>query len=148
MNTRSGFTIFELLIAVAIVGILASVAVVSGRQVLQDQQQNAALNTLQQSIWQGATSAAARGASTELVRSGNQFSVRRQDNKRVLRRFELAKSVTSNLPQGVVLRFTPPGKIDPASMQNLPATLTLTTKRATYKLTLSLIGEVKHEVIP
>ncbi len=146
MKGHHGFTILELLIVTAIMGTVLGLSFFGGRDILQGQQENAALNSLQQSIWQGATTAAARGTPTELVRSGSRLVVRRSDTQTVLRRFDLGNDVTTNLPDGQVLTFTPPGKIDLASLQALPSPLLVKTPKKTYELTISLIGEVHMKV--
>lgn len=140
-----GFSVVELLIAVAIIGVLAGVGFVSGRQILQGQQNRSAINTIQQSVWQGATAAASRGITAELFRNGRVLQVRNQATSAVIRSFELPPDVVFNLPDGASLVFTPPGKIDLGSMANLPS-LTLQANGKTYSLQVSLIGEVKVEL--
>ncbi|MBW7929664.1 MAG: prepilin-type N-terminal cleavage/methylation domain-containing protein, partial [Fimbriimonadaceae bacterium] len=73
-----GFSLSEILIVLAIVGTLAGVGFVFGRQILQGQQNRSAINTVQQSVWQGATAAASRGITAELFRNGRVLQVRNQ----------------------------------------------------------------------
>jgi len=127
----------------AIVGTLAGIGFVSGRQILRGQQNRSALVTLQQSIWQGATAAAAHGVPTELVRNGNHLTVQPVGGGSAFRTFELPATVTTNLPEGASLVFTPPGRIDPATLQALPDPLTLDANGVGYRLEISLIGEVR-----
>lgn len=148
---RAGFTLIELLIVLAIIGIIGAIGVFNGRRALQSQQEQAAIVSIQQSVWQAATAAAARGVETELVRSGESFVVQYADEEnqtRTLRSFELPESVSTNLPQGRVLSFTPPGKIDAATLQSLPDPVVVTTSDKTTTLMISLIGEVKAARAP
>ncbi len=144
-RSAAGFTLIELLIVMAILGAISGVAFVSGRQILRGQQEQAAINTVQQSIWQGATAAASRGIRAELFRNGTTIQVRNSADLSVIRAFDLPANVTFNLPEGVSLLFTPPGKIDIASLDALPKPLTLVANDRTYELQISLIGEVKAE---
>lgn len=144
----AGVTLIELLMVVAIVGILGGVGFVSGRAIIRGQQQRSGVASFQQSIWQGATAAASRGIRTELVRSGQELRIRDADSGAILRSFELPAGVTSNLPQGTSLVFTPPGKVDAATLAALPDPLTLSANGTTYHATVSLIGEVDLEAAP
>jgi len=144
MTGRSkGFTLLELLIVVAIVGVVLGIGFINGRETLRKQEESAALRTVQQSVWQGATSAASRGIRTKLVKSGDNLIISDTDNNKI-RTFELPKDMTTNLPEGDILIFTPPGKVDETSLAQL-SNLTITVNGKTYKLTISLIGEVKAE---
>lgn len=146
----SGFTVFELLIVVAVAAVVLGVGFVGGRQVLAGQEGVSSINTLQQSVWQGATLAASRGIPTELHRAGERLEVRAAapGSNAVLRTFELAGSIDTNLPEGLVLVFTPPGKVDPASLAALPDPLWFKGNGKKHVLTFSLIGEVKVEALP
>lgn len=138
---RAGFSLIELLILLAILGLIAGVIALNGRRVLAGQQQKAAIESVRQSVWNGATAAASRGKTMELYRTATALEVR--DGKAVLQTFALPASVTTNLPMGQVLLFTPPGEVDPATLQALPSPLTMTVNGRTYTLQVSLIGEVK-----
>lgn len=140
---HAGFSIIELLILLAILGLIAGVIAVNGRRVLAGQQEKAALTSVRQSVWEGATAAASRGVSTELVRTPSGLEVREAGSATPLRTFDIPSSVTTNMPMGQVLTFTPPGRVDLASLQALPSPLTLTVNGHTFKLQVSLIGEVK-----
>ena len=74
MHSR-GFTMLEVLIVIAIIGIVAGMGVVSGRKVAQRQNQNAASRSIQQLFWQGATGAAARGVEVTLERNDDVFTL-------------------------------------------------------------------------
>jgi prepilin-type N-terminal cleavage/methylation domain-containing protein len=145
----AAFSIIELLIVLAILGLIAGVVAVNGRRVLAGQQEKAALNSVRQSVWEGATAAAARGTDTELVHTTSGLEVREVGSATALRTFALPASVTTNLPAPsgangtVVLKFTPPGRVDLATLRSLPDPLTLTVNGHTFKLQVSLIGEVK-----
>ena len=146
MRDHAGFSILELLVVIAIIAILGTIGATNGRRIAQDRTAEASLTTVQQSIWQGATAAASRGATIELVRTGAGLTLRDADSGATIRSWELDATVTTTLPEGVVLRFLPPGKVDPATLSALPDDLTLTTLNHTYRLDVSLIGEVRAEV--
>jgi prepilin-type N-terminal cleavage/methylation domain-containing protein len=144
VRTRIGFTLIELLVVVAILGIVLGIAAFGGRGIAQGARERAALNTVQQSVWQGATLAAARGFRTELCRAGTELAIRRVETDpcvgAVLRRFEIDGAVSLSFDEGSVMVFTPPGTIDPAT---LPDSVTLVAGGSTYVLDVSLIGEVR-----
>ncbi len=146
VRAANGITVLELLIVVAILGILAGLVAINGRRVLQGQEERAAITSIQQTVWQGATAAAARGVVVRLTRSGDEFVLSDTDSGAVLKRFELPRNVTSNWPDGQELEFTPPGKVDVDTLDALPDPLTVTTSTRTTGLTISLIGEVRAEV--
>ena len=148
-RTRAaGFTLIELLMVLAIVGVLGGIGFVSGRAIIRGQQSRSGLSSLQQSVWQGATAAASRGIRTELVRAGPVLRIRNADSGAVLRTFELPASVSTNLPEGTSLVFTPPGKVDAGTLAALPDPLTVTADGTVYAVTISLIGEVDLEAAP
>lgn len=131
----------ELLIVIAIIGIILTIGVFNGRQALNTQEETAALNSLRQSVWQGATAASARGEVTELVRSGDRLEVI-TSNGEILRSETLPAGVTSNLPQGTILVFTPPGKIDSATLP-YPGQFSMSTGNRRVEIEFSAIGEVR-----
>ena len=69
----------------------------------------------------------------------------RSDNSEVLRSYTLPEQVSINFPEGEVVRFTPPGKIDEDSYDALPSPITLSMEAHHYNVTISTIGEVKVE---
>ncbi|MBX3144852.1 MAG: prepilin-type N-terminal cleavage/methylation domain-containing protein [Trueperaceae bacterium] len=140
---QSGFTLIELLIVMAIVGVMAGVVVMSGRPIARGQDALAAVKTMQQSVWQGATMAASRGVRTRLELNGRFLDVVREDNNERVRRFELPATASLNTANDPLLVFTPPGKVDTASLNLLPNNLTLTVDGKSYSLEISLIGEVR-----
>lgn len=140
-----GLTILEVMVVLAIISVIAGLVAINGRRVLQGQDEIAAVTSLQQSVWQGATAAAARGVVTRLTRQGDSFVLTDTSNGRTLRRFELPRGVESTWNDGQSLDFTPPGKVDTETLKALPNPLTLTTSSRTTVLTISLIGEVKAE---
>lgn len=140
---HAGFSVLELLIALAIVAVVAGIVVMAGRPVVRGQEGQAALRTMQQSVWQGATSAASRGVRTSLVLSGGDLEVRNADSNELIRRFELPDEVSLNVEQGQILAFTPPGKVDETTLASLPDPFRITSEQGTYDLQVSLIGEVR-----
>jgi Tfp pilus assembly protein FimT len=147
-----GISVLELLIVLAIIGIVGGIGFLNGRRIATDQSAQGALATIQQSIWQGATAAASRGRDIELALQNGELSLQEADGT-VLRSFELPDTVSTNLAagagqDGVALRFLPPGKVDLATLDALPDPITFQTSDATYRLSVSVIGEVIAEAAP
>lgn len=145
MRTRSGLTLLEILIVVAVIAVIAAMVALNGRRVLQGQQGRAAVTSIQQSVWQGATAAAARGVVTRLTRAGPVFTLRDTESGATLRTFELPSDVTIDWPDGHALDFLPPGRLDVITLDALPSPLTMVANGRSTQLTISLIGEVKAE---
>lgn len=143
-NIRSkGITVVELLIVVAILGVLVGIAVLNGFRVFTGQEARAAVTSIQQTVWQGATAAAARGVVTRLSRSGDSFVLTDTSTDAALKRFDLPESVTFNWEDGQSLNFLPPGRVEVSSLDALPNPLVIEADGVTSVLTISLIGEVK-----
>ena len=144
---NQAFSIVEILIVLAIISIVAGISFVSGRRQLTKQEENATVASFSQSVLQGATASASRGVEVVLIRTGNNFSLRRADNNQELDSFDMPGSVATNLASnGEILRFAPQGWVDVNSLAALPSPVEFITSDNTYKLTVSLIGEVKTEV--
>lgn len=145
---RAGVTLIELIIVIAIIGIVAGFAAISGRAVAQRASERAALNTIQQAVWQGSTLAAARGFRTVLCRDGTDLVVRRVVDQNdpdcsgdALRSYEIDEEVVlTGIADGVSIVFTPPGTI---AAGTLPASINLTAAGSSYALEVSIIGEVR-----
>ena len=137
-----GFTLIELLIVLAIMGILLGIFAFTNRGALTGQQERAAIRSIQQSVWQGASAASARGRNTELVHSGRTVVVREVDSQRVIRTEDLPAGIGTNLPN---LVFTPPGKISASSFELVADGITVTSSSGTTLLKVSIIGEVIAE---
>lgn len=142
---RHGFTLLELLVVMAILAIVVGLVVMNGRPIVQGQAQQAAIRTMQQSVWQGATMAASRGVTTNLVLEGNELEVRNSNTNEAIRRFELPDDVTLNIADGTILVFTPPGKVLASSLNDLPDPFQITVNGEARTLEISLIGEVRVE---
>lgn len=145
LRSALGITVLELLIVIAILGVIAGLVAINGRRILQGQNERAAITSIQQTVWQGATAAAARGVVVRLARDGDEFVLTDTETGAVLKRFELPQAVASNWPDGQTLDFTPPGKVDVDTLDALPDPLTVTTSTRVTNLTVSLIGEVRAE---
>lgn len=144
MRKRRGFSVLELLIVLAIIGIVGAIGFLNGRRIAENQSAQGSLATIQQSIWQGATAAAARGTTVELRRVGSRFTLEVGDE--AIRTFDLADGVETNLGEnGLALRFLPPGKVDLETLTALPEDLYLLAEDRRYTLRVSMIGEVVAE---
>jgi prepilin-type N-terminal cleavage/methylation domain-containing protein len=161
VRTRAGFTLLELLIVIAIIGIVGGIGFLNGRQIARGEREQGALATMQQSIWQGATAAASQGEVFDLIYDAGANELRLEDAAgNVERTFELPAGVTTNIAEnsddGLALRFQPPGKIElgsgetppPGTLRALPETVTFTSGERSYTLDISVIGEVVAEEVP
>lgn len=142
-RSRAGLTLLELLVVLAIVGAIAGIVAIAGRPVVQGQEAAAAVRTVQQSVWQGATMAASRGVRTLLVLTNGVLEVRRADDDALIRSFALPSQASLNVEDGTLLAFTPPGKVDEETLKDLPDPFRITAKDKVYDLEVSLIGEVR-----
>jgi len=138
----AGFTLIEVLLVIALIAIVLGIGWLNARRVLQESQERAAVETVRQSIWQGATAASARGRTITLNRVGQ--SLRLMDGSVVIRTDDLPPSVSTNFQQGVLLEFSPPGKITEASLRAFQDSDPWigADGKATH-LEVSLIGEVR-----
>jgi prepilin-type N-terminal cleavage/methylation domain-containing protein len=150
-----GFSTIELLIVIAIIGILVGIAMLNGRQIINQQKEIASVQQFKQLLQRATTTANARGVTATLVRAGSSIEVTAPKKTNPaqtesLMEMTLDKNVTSNLPEGPSLVFSPVGRIEPTSLGTLPETNAFEIQAAgkTYKLNLSVIGEVRLEVLP
>ena len=142
-TSRSGFSLLELLVVLAILGVVFTLVATTGRVFVQRASERSVVATFQQAVWQGATAAAARGFRTELVLEGDVLSIRRLSTGDVLRSYELDGNASWNVADGQVLVFTPPGAIDETTLDALPDPIQIVAAGTTYQFEVSLIGEVR-----
>ena len=149
-NLKKGFTTIELLIVIAILGILMGIAMMGSRQIMQKQKEMASVQQFRQLISQATTAVNSRSINGVLVRSGNQIKVIDKDNpSKILADMTLDSKVITNLPSGQSLEFLPTGRIDTASLQPLlDLPLEIEAAGQTFVLEISVIGEVKAELVP
>lgn len=140
---QSGFSILELLVVLAVLGVVFSLVALTGRIFVQRASERSVVDTFQQAVWQGATAAAARGFPTELVLDADELLLRRVSTGEVVRRFELDGNAAWNVADGQMLVFTPPGAVDEATLAALPDPIEIVAAGTTYRLEVSLIGEVR-----
>ncbi len=143
---RSGFSLLELLIVVALIGVFASLTVISGTKVMKNQDELASISILKQSLTTATTAASSRGKALELSIQGASLSLKETGSTKPLRQFELPKHTSLNVSNGIFLKITPAGRIEPSSLTALPSSLELTTQGVKYTLSISLIGELKAEL--
>jgi Tfp pilus assembly protein FimT len=139
----------ELLMVIAILGITFTIGAVGSRNILTRQENSAAMRSVKQLFWQGATVAASRSVNLELVRNNQTLVLRTVGtNPTTYRTVTLPNSVTSNLPSSdsVIATFSSPGKVNINTGVSNPFTVSFDNK--TYNLTVSQIGEVLEAVTP
>lgn len=153
----AGFTLLEVLVVTAIIGVVAGLSAFEGRRVAAGREERAAVTSIRQMFWQGATAAASRGLTAELVRSGPDLIIRSREDGRELRRTTLPASVSTDLPEGTLLYFGAPGRVcftpPPACSSDprdaaFPNPFAVLAGRRTSRLTVSLIGDVSEESLP
>ncbi len=148
MNKR-GFSLLEILVILAVLGILLGMAIFAGRDIIKKQNELQSVNQLRQLLWQAGTTVNARAVTGQLTRTGNVFKVVDvTDPTKSILEATLNSNVTSNFPVGESLIFLSSGRIDTTSLGSLPNPLTITAAGKTFKLTISVIGEIKAEMIP
>src|SRR5690625_3213388 len=143
-----GLTLLELIVVVAIIGIVAGIGVINGNRIARQERAHAAVATLQQSVWQGATSAASRGREIDLHFDGQNLGLVDVTDDSLVRTFELPEGTRTNMSPGTVLKFLPPGKVDLELLSDLNNAdggygLLIDTGQNTYNLEISIIGEVR-----
>lgn len=142
VKSTSGITLVELIIVVGILGVVLAIGIFNGRQALIQRQEDAALNTIRQVIWQGATAASSRGREVTLHLNNRTLQLR--VGASVIRSDDLPAGVSTNLPQGLVLAFSPPGKVTAESLGDLIETSPrVWAGGRTYFIDVSVIGEVR-----
>lgn len=145
-RNTTGLTMIELLIVMAIIGILGGIGFISGADIARRKSAEGAITTFQQSVWQGATMAASRGTVVQLIRQGRELQLVDEEGDAIRRRYELPAGVDIPMSNPII-RFLPPGKIDASSFTSLPDDLIITTSEGRYRIELSVIGEVRAERI-
>jgi len=144
--TKRGFTLLELLVVMAVLGVAAGLGIAQIRNLGQRQQANATVDQVRQLFWHGATAAASRGGTNFLlVRSGNTLQVQSQTDGSVLRRLTLPSGVSSSLSDGTLATFTSPGKVNFSSLFPANRQFTISANGQTFTLTATLIGEVRRQ---
>lgn len=139
-----GFSTIELLIVIAIIGILAGIALLNGRQIINKQNEVASIQQFKQLLARASTAANAQGKVGTLKRSGPVLEVLDGDGK-VIVDMTLDKKVVTNLPEGNSLVFLTTGRISTTSLAALND-LEMQAAGKTYALVISAIGELKVEV--
>lgn len=144
--SRAGFSLVEMLIVLAVMGIIGGISIFSYRQVQMGQEARAGVSSLRLIMAHGATAASSRGLTLDLVKSGNSLQVQTTDaNPIVVTKEILPSAIATQLPStDPILSFSSVGRVVfPAGFTN---PIVVTSRGRTYTLTVSLIGEVKMEV--
>jgi hypothetical protein len=134
----------ELLMVLAILGITFTIGAIGSKTILTKQENLATMRSIKQLFWQGATIASSRSINLELVRAGSTLTLRQTGVTpiKIYRTVTLSTGFTSNLPDGTLATFTPPGKVTVATGISNPFTASFNS--STYQLTVTQIGEVKE----
>lgn len=140
--STTGFTLLELIMVMAVLAIASGFIVMGAQPMLQAQQSRSGFNAIRQIIWQGATAAASRDITLNLVRSSNRLQVQTTGSPAtVIRYVDLPSDISSQLRSGTWMSFTPSGKVNFAPGFTNP--FNVTVRGRSYTLTVSLIGEVR-----
>ncbi len=142
MANRRGFTLLELLLVLALIGVTLSLGAMSLQNTMARERARGAVSDLKQAVWGGASFAASRGERYSLVFDGAKtVKLVRSRDQRVVRTVELPDSVTLNEPAGVLMSFTSPGMV--VFNPRVGRYLDLTVDGEAKKLEVSKIGEVR-----
>lgn len=141
----TGVSLVELLIVLALVGVIAAIAIGTGTRTAAGQAEAAAVRAIQQSVWQGATAAAARGRETQLIITSRRLEVREVASGALVRADDLPEAIVTNLPN---LVFSPPGRVRADSLASVPEDVFVRTSDSQFSLLVSAIGEVILERLP
>ena len=149
-QSQHGFTMIEIMIVLAILGVLLGISLLNGRQIINRQKEVASVQQFRQLVERATTTANARGITAQLVRTGPLIKVVNTADNKSLMEMNLDQNVTSDLPENESLVFLSTGRIDPVSLLSLPGSnsFEIQTSGKTYTLNMSIIGEVKLEVSP
>lgn len=137
---NQGISTLEILVVLAIVGILGGLAAVGWRGLAQREEARSTLVSLQQAMWQGATAAAARGVPLTLVWEEDELRVVDAGGD-VFRAWPFPDATVTTLEPGEIVTFSPPGRI--ADVASLPDPLTMVVNDRTATVQVSLIGEAE-----
>ena len=148
MRRTSGFTLLELLIVVAVLGIILALVTFQFRKIEARQTESAFYASLERLFWEASTAAASRGRSLTLRRNGDRLVVRlRSAPRTMIRELEIPEGIEVNLPEGALAVFTPPGRVrfKPAFPRECQApSFKVTTRQGDERCyRVSLIGEVE-----
>jgi len=148
MKRSRGFTLLELLIVIAVLGVLFTLTAFQSRKIEAHQAEAAFYTSLERLFWEGSTAAASRGRTLLLIRRDNDLIVRlRTAPRTVIRQVEIPEGVEVGLPEGRLAVFTPPGRVRfralfPRDCQG--PSFKVTTRQGTERCyRVSLIGEVE-----
>jgi prepilin-type N-terminal cleavage/methylation domain-containing protein len=136
-----GFTMLELLIVMAIVGVLASIAFVSGRQIMQKQEASSTISQLRQILSRGGSVASARGKEIQLKYTNHEFILSEKVSAKVVQSFKVPSGVSLSIADNSVIEFAPSGLIK--SLASVPNPVYVSAHGKNYQLRLSIIGEMK-----
>lgn len=143
MNGRQGgFTLLEMLIVLAIAGVLMGVGLNAIRQVQRGGQENAFVTNLSLSIKGAASYAASRRTQVTMIRAGdvvrfvNASSEQIEDGQGI----RIPSTVNTNIPDGAALTFGPNGSV---TARAVPQPLMIASQDREWAMQISTIGDTR-----
>ncbi len=110
MRKRLGLTLLELLVVLALLGLLLGLTGMNARKTIERQEEAAFVTGVKRLFWDGGTRASSLGETLELRRE-QQMLVLYKDTIPI-RRLRIPEGVTTDLPTGKIATFLPTGKVE------------------------------------
>ncbi len=147
MRRRLGLTLLELLVVLALVGLLLALTGMNARKTIERQEEAAFVTGVKRLFWDGGTRASSLGETLELRRE-QQMLVLYKDTTPI-RRLRIPEGTTIDLPGGRIATFLPTGKVELELTASCSPYPSFAVQNASGRrcLEVSRIGEVR-EVLP
>ena len=127
-------------------GVMLAMATLGGRFLTNQQEQSSFVTAMKQIFWRGATIAASEGNRFVLKRTGNLFEIVPANGGPAAYTVEIPDGATVSLPQGSLVEFTAPGRVNYLNLPNDcngTGSFSVNANENAYCFRVSIIGEVE-----